>query len=194
MTIDETSVIMDIISIAYPHYYNKQTEDERYMAAVLWAEMFSEDDVNVVKAALKSFIATDEDGYAPNIGKIKSKVRLLTTPAEMSEGEAWGLVYKALGNGAYGYKEEFDKLPYEIQYTIGSPEVLRSWAVQESDSLSVLQSNFQRAYRARAQYVREVKALPADARQMMGQLTAGKFDLNAYLLQEATNAKETTQD
>ena len=189
MTIDQTSILMDIISVAYPHYYSKQTEDERYMAAVLWAELFAEDDVNIVKAALKSFIATDEDGYAPNIGKIKSKVRLLTTPAEMSEGEAWGLVYKALQNSAYNAKEEFAKLPYEIAYTIGSAEVLRSWAIQESDSLSVLQSNFQRAYRARAQYAREVKALPADARQLMGQLTGNKFDMNAYLLQEEADAK-----
>ena len=182
MNKDETLQVMAILQATYPSFYKGMPKNVVETAVDLWTDMFAEDDYKIVLMAVKALLATDEKGFPPHIGAVKSKVRLLTTPQQMTEGEAWGLVYAALENGAYGYKEEFAKLPYEIQYTIGTPEVLRSWAIQESDSLSVLQSNFQRAYRAKAQHAREWAALPESVRNIAGSLV-GKFDMNTRLLE-----------
>ena len=98
----------------------------------------------------------------------------LTAPNEMTEQEAWSLVLKALSNGTYGSQKEFDKLPPVLQRLVGSPNQLKEWALMDSDTVnSVVASNFQRSYRARAANEREFLALPSDVRQAMGQLTGG---------------------
>lgn len=173
MNLRETSAVMDVLTVAYPQFYKTQTEDERIMAAKLWAEMFADDDVRVVLAAVKSLIAADTKGFPPVIGAVKDKMRLLTQPKEMTEQEAWGLVAKALRNGLYGSQEEYDKLPPVIQRIVGSPTQLREWAAMDRDAVqSVVASNFQRSYRARAAHEREVQALPSSVRQAIGGISA----------------------
>lgn len=66
---------------------------------------------------------------------------------ELTESAAWDLVLKALRNGIYGAEEEFEKLPPVIQQTLGSPQQIRAWAVEDEDVLSVISSNFMRSYR-----------------------------------------------
>lgn len=61
---------MSAIKVAFPSYYKNQTEIED--AINLWAEMLSEDDpVNIAKA-VKQFIKTDEKGFPPSIGQIRT--------------------------------------------------------------------------------------------------------------------------
>ena len=55
----------------------------------------------------------------------------------------------------------------------GFPNQLREWAQMDSDTLnSVVASNFQRSYKARAASEREYMALPSDVRNAMEQLSA----------------------
>lgn len=172
MTIQETSAIMDVLSVAYPHYYKNQTDDERFIAAQLWAEMFKDDNPAHVAAAVKAFITGDKKGFPPSIGAIKDRIYKLSHPDEMSEMEAWGLVSKAIGNGTYGSEEEFEKLPPVIQRIIGSPSALRDWAQLPADTVeSVIQSNFMRSYRAKAASVKEYDMLPESVKSIVGQLT-----------------------
>ena len=173
MTLEETSAVMDVLTVAYPHFYKTQTDSEKLMAATLWADMFADEPVGVVLAAVKSFIASDEKGYPPTIGAVKAKIRLITTPKEMTEQEAWALVAKAVRNGTYGSREEYDKLPAVIQRIVGSPTQLREWAAMDRETVqSVVASNFQRSYRARAAHEREVMALPSSVRQAIGGMSA----------------------
>lgn len=173
MTLEETSAVMDVLTVAYPQFYKTQTDMEKLMAATLWAEMFADDDVRAVLAAVKALIASDTKGFPPVIGAVKDKLRLLTQPKEMTEQEAWALVSKAVRNGNYGAQAEFDKLPPVIQRIVGSPSQLREWAAMDSDTVqSVVASNFQRSYRARAAHEREVQALPTSVRQAIGGFSA----------------------
>ena len=92
----------------------------------------------------------------------------------MSELEAWGLVRRAVQNGIYGAQKEFDALPPVVQQCVGSPSQLKEWALLDEDVVaSVVASNFQRSYRARAAQAKEFLALPADVRSAMQQLGAG---------------------
>ena len=133
----------------------------------LWAEMFRDDPVEAVAAAVKALIATDDKGFPPHIGAVKAKIRQLTTKPKMSEQEAWAMVSRAIQNGIYGSEKEFDRLPEMIQRIVGSPNQLREWAVMDSDAVqSVVASNFQRSYRERAKHERDFAALPADVREV----------------------------
>jgi len=171
MTKAETVTLMGIIQVAYPSYYNNKSKEELMAAVNLWHEMFKEDDFQLVSAGIKSFIASDVKGFPPSIGAIKQYITKITTKDEMTEQEAWGLIKKALKNSSYGAKEEFKKLPQELQRLIGSPSQLKEWAREEITTLdTVVASNFMRSYRARIQSIREYNALPNDVKQFMSSI------------------------
>ena len=135
----------------------------------LWSAMFSDDDFMIVAAAVKALIAGDEKGFPPVIGQVKARIRQITQPQEMTEGEAWALVAKAIRNSAYDSRKEFDALPEQIQRIVGAPSQLRDWGTMDSDTVhSVVASNFQRAYRVKAEQKRNYAALPSDVKAMIG--------------------------
>jgi predicted small lipoprotein YifL len=98
----------------------------------------------------------------------------VTQPEEMTEQEAWALVSKAIRNSAYNSAEEFAKLPPVVQRLVGSPSQLREWGQMDSDTVnSVVASNFQRSYRARAKNERDYLALPSSVKSYMAALADG---------------------
>lgn len=172
VTLQEVGQIMDILAAIYPAFYSKQSDAERYNAASLWASLFEPYPVELVAAAVKSFIASDTKGFPPVPGQIMEKVRLLTQPQEMGEAEAWALVKRACSNGIYGAQAEFDALPLPIRQIVGSPSQLREWAMVDGGEFNtVVASNFQRAYRVHAQRERDYMALPPDIRELADSLS-----------------------
>lgn len=175
MTIEETGIIMDILTTAYPHFYGGPNAPDMVKALKLWAEMFARDDVALVAAAVKGLIETDDKGYPPGIGAVKEKLRLISGGEEMTEAEAWGIVAKALRNSTYGAREEFEKFPPVIKRIVGSPNQLREWGAMDSETVhSVVASNFQRSYKAIAQREREIAKLPPDVKALVEKISDGK--------------------
>lgn len=171
MTLNETGIIMDILTTAYPRFYAGPDAPDMEKTLSLWAEMFQNDDVALVAAAVKAVIESDEKGFPPHIGAVKAKIRLLTHSDEMTEAEAWGLVVDALKNSTYSSSEEFKKLPPVIQRIVGRPSQLREWARMDADTVhSVVASNFQRSYRVISQREREISKLPLDVKAIVVQL------------------------
>lgn len=178
---------MAILKAAYPSYYKGGDMEQ---AANLWADMFKDDESEVVAAAVKAFIVNDEKGFPPVIGQIKTLVRDLTSPKELTELEAWALVYSALQNSGYNSESEFNKLPPVVQQTVGAPSVLREWARLGTDEVqTVIASNFQRSYRARAKSEREYAALPQATKSFLAQL-AGKLDIQNALESNESEAEK----
>ena len=174
MTREETLGIMSVLKAAYPSFYKDMRRDEAEGIVALWASMFADEPAIVVANAVKAHIATDKKGFPPHIGAIKEAIVKVTQPQEMTEAEAWSLVSRALSNGIYGSQKEFDKLPPVLQRLVGSPNQLKEWALMDADTVaSVVASNFQRSYRARAASERELLALPSDVRKTMDSLGAG---------------------
>jgi hypothetical protein len=164
--------ILSVLRGAYPAFYRDTSRQEAEAIVNLWAEMFREDDYQLVAAAVKSLIVADSKGFPPVIGQVKEYIRKLTAPQEMTEQEAWALVSKAIRNGTWGAKEEFAALPPQIQRIVGSPTQLSDWAKMDSDSVhSVVASNFQRSYRAKAKADKEFAALPSEVRAAIGGLS-----------------------
>ena len=54
MTRRQTGIIMDILSTAYPQFYAGADAPDPAKTVALWAEMFAEDDVVMVAAAVGS--------------------------------------------------------------------------------------------------------------------------------------------
>lgn len=174
----ERSEVLEIMAVlrgAYPQFYRGISRKEAEDTVNLWLDIFRQDDANLVAAAVKSLIDTDEKGFPPHIGAVKAKIRLLTAREEMTEAEAWGIVSKAIRNGTYGSQEEFEKLPPVLKRIVGSPNMLREWARMDSDTVhSVVASNFQRSYRAVSAREREIAKLPPDVREIVQKIGAGR--------------------
>lgn len=174
MTRDDTLDILSVLKAAYPNFYRDMTRKDADHVISLWSEMFKDEPAELVGLAVKRHIATDTKGFPPNIGAIKDAIVKIMQPDEMTEFEAWDLVSKATRNSTYNSGEEFAKLPPVVQRIVGSPMQLQEWAAMDTETLqSVIGSNFQRSYRARAHHEREFLALPADVKQAMTQIAAG---------------------
>lgn len=167
MTRQETGIIMDILTTAYPTFYNGRNAPDMRMTVNLWAEMFAEDDVKIVAAAVKALIATDDKGFPPHIGAVKGRIRQISNPDEMTEQEAWALISKALRDGYYNAEAEFAKLPPLVQDVVHDPRQLREWSMMDESTVqSVVASNVQRSFRAKAQSRRDFEALPKDVQAL----------------------------
>ncbi len=170
---------MTVLETAYPNYYKNSVNREN--AAKLWEELFADDDALVVAAAVKAFIVNDEKGFPPVIGQIKTLVHNLTSEKELTELEAWELVSAALRNSLYNSEDEYSKLPPVVQRIVGSPSVLREWAQSDINEVqTVIASNFQRSYRARAKGERDFMALPQSTKDVLSKL-AGKMNIKNAL-------------
>lgn len=168
MTREDTIKILSVLRGAYPAFYRDITKQEAESTIALWESMFDEEPYELVGAAVKAFISGDGKGFPPAIGQIKERIRLITTPEEMTEQEAWSLVSKALRNSTYGSEEEFAKLPPEIQAVVHDPGQLRQWAMSPAEDVeTVIASNFMRSFRAKQKVSKEYMALPTSVKQLM---------------------------
>ena len=83
------------------------------------------------------------------------------------------MVSKALHNGIYGYKDEFDKLPPTVQAAVGRAEQLREWAVMDIGEVeSVVASNFMRSFKTIQKRERETAMIPPDVRELLTGVSA----------------------
>lgn len=167
MTRQETVSILAILRAAFPSFYKGMERKELEGIVSLWNDMFQDDAANVVAGAVKALIATKTTGYPPTIGEVKEHVRRITKPREMTEQEAWAHISKGLRNSLYGSEEEFRKLPPVLQSVVHDPRQLREWAMMDEATVqSVVASNVQRSFRARAQQARDFEALPEDVKAL----------------------------
>ena len=167
----EAARIIALLQFNYPDTLRGLSDDAYKAYVKQWHSFFADDDFQIVQAAVRSYIATSTERFAPNVGQIKEQIRKLTGPDDLSEGEAWAMVSAALRNGIYGYKEEFAKLPPAVQRAVGTPQTLREWAMLDAESVqSVIASNFQRSYRAAAKQEAELAKLPPGFREEMKKL------------------------
>ena len=168
----DTKGILALLQTEYPASFVRLDDQQMQAKVNLWAELFADDPPLVVAAAVKAIIAGDSREFAPSIGEIKNKMHDLTTPADLSETEAWALVSKAIRNGIYGYQKEFDKLPPTVQTAVGRPEQLKEWAVMDVGEVeSVVASNFMRGYKTAQRRERDMALIPDSVKALIAGVT-----------------------
>lgn len=153
-----------MVQAAFPNY----KPPDKTVAVNTWFLMFADYPYQQVQMALKAYIATDTSGFAPSIGQIIDKIQMINSHAEQNEMEAWSLVSKALRNGNYKSREEFEKLPDLVKEAVGSPENIHNWAQADIKSVeSVIQSNFIKSYRLIVNRQKEMQKLPKEIKSMI---------------------------
>ena len=186
MTREETVKIIRIMVDSYPNYKSNNISE----TVDVWQMMLSDYDYNLVAMALKAYILSDTSGFAPSIGQLVAKIQILTKPQELSEMEAWSLVRKAIGNGNYGSVEEFEKLPPTVQKAVGSADMIKRWAMSDSNEVStVIQSNFLRSYRTAVKRDEEYAKMPEDVKKLISSIPAVQIEKKEQIA-ELPNAIE----
>ncbi len=132
MTRKETGAVMDILRVAYPQFYRGVDSRDIALTVQLWAEMFAQDDVKTVLAAVKRLIALDTRGFPPAIGAVKEQVWRLQHPQELDAAGAWALAAKAVNSP--DYEAAFAALPEEVRQVVGSPAQLAQWGRMEESA------------------------------------------------------------
>lgn len=156
------------IAAALRAAYGKDKVIPDKSAFEVWLDLLKDLDGQVVKAAAESYASTEHFPPVPaDIRKKAAEINQLVYGYLMSEGEAWALVRKAIGNGIYGYESEFSKMPEEIQKSIGSSTQLRIWAMDENFDEGVVQSQFLRSYRQVIERKKQMDLLPLEVRETL---------------------------
>jgi hypothetical protein len=166
MTFDETLKTLAIMKAAYPKFYIGMSKSDLDGIVSLWSSKFADEPYQLVQMAVNALLDTLQ--YPPTIADVKGKIRLLTTQDAMSEMEAWGMVRKAIANGNYHSEQEYERLPDALKKVVGSPVMLRQWAMLDISELeTVVQSNFMRSYRQVAERQKQIDMLPGEAKAMI---------------------------
>lgn len=175
--------ILTLLQSEYPNSFANMDDRTKRIKLSLWKSEFGQDDHSLVYAAVRLYMKNPEK-FAPTIGQIREKMNELTQAAagtpEIPEQAAWALVSKACSNGLYGYREEFAKLPPDVQRAVGAPEQLKAWAMMDAEAVeSVVASNFMRAYRTQQKRDKELALLPEELRARITGKAADALKLEA---------------
>ena len=163
----EAAKILSVLFSEYPHYFSKMKESDIKGKVNLWASLFADDEYKAVGQALKLWLITDTSGYPPTVGQIKDSLYKLTAQPELTESEAWARLMKAAENGYYNSRAEFSKLPEIVKRIIGDHRTLIEYSQMSTNELNtVVQSNFNKMYRAELERERLCAKLPDDMRQL----------------------------
>lgn len=160
MTREEWAVLVKAMKAVYtsPSFLPDQN------AFDTWYGLLKDIDYKLLNFGLKKYMQTE--WKEPSIATLRKCANSIAPQStELNETEAWEKVSKAIRNSGYHAEEEFARLPKLIQKAVSSPGQLREWALSENVDgtwLSVVQSNFQRTYRAEVQREQERRKLSPD--------------------------------
>lgn len=187
---EETVKIIRIICDCYPNYKpNNLTE-----TVDVWNMMLSDYTYEQISLALKAYILADTNGFAPSIGQLVDRVNTFSHPQELNELEAWSLVYKAIRNSGYNSEYEFSLLPDMVRKAVGTPNQLRTWAMDENFNEQVVSSHFVRCYRSEVAKDKDFRKMPANIQSLINNNSKAQIDkveqqlvMNKDLVNESEN-------
>lgn len=167
MTTQEFLEVFTMLETAYPTHYKKLTNTEKKRSIELWSSLFRNYDSGLVKKAVMNYISSDKSGFPPVPGQITEIIHALLEPDSMTDEEAWKLVEKAISNGNYNAEEEFNDLPKELQRAVGSPNLIRNYAMFTPKELQYVKKDIMDSYRyaktcERNQKINNMLAIEAD--------------------------------
>ena len=125
-----------------------------------WTQHLKDYSAEEMALAYESYCKSNSSGFAPSVSQLINETEKVKDLAVMDESEAWALVRKAIGRGAYNSENEFKKLPPPVQRAVGSAGQLFNWATDENYNDGVVMSQFLRSYRTTTQRQRTFERLP----------------------------------
>lgn len=133
----DIATIIGILKTGYPQYYKDR--NSIIDTTNLWYEMFENDDINLIKIAVKNYITNSTSGFPPTIGEIKNELYKLTLGDEKQDIELWNELKSAIRSGIYYSAEIFPTLSKELQIYLKNPMQLKELAMSNADDLETVQ-------------------------------------------------------
>ena len=165
MTKNEVVKLLMTIQTFYPNY---QVENKEFTINA-WYSIIGDCDYKPMEKALRAYITTDTSGFAPSIGQLIDNIYSTEEIAfEQSEYKIWGNVMKAVSNSLYNASVEFSKLDEISQTVLGSPESLRTMAMDSDFNENVSKALFMKSYRNEVERRKRLKRMPEDVKKKLG--------------------------
>lgn len=133
----DIATIIGILKTAYPQYYKDR--NSIIDTTNLWYEMFENDDINLIKIAVRNYITNSISGFPPTIGEIKNELYKLILGDEKQDIELWNELKSAIRSGIYYSAEIFPTLSKELQIYLKNPMQLKELAMSNADDLETVQ-------------------------------------------------------
>ena len=144
MTRDDVVKLLMMIQATFPNFrVENKTETVNS-----WLFFLEEYDSNEIVLALKSYVKSNNSGFAPSCSQLIAELDKPKEVAQMDISQAWSLVRTAIGKSTYNSLAEFEKLPPTIQKAVGSASVLYNWATDENYNEGVVMSLFEKNFKA----------------------------------------------
>lgn len=172
MTADDIRKLLFTINSIYPNFKVENPEQ----TITIWLEFLGDQNAAAIGASLKNYVRTNTSGFAPSIGQLVQGAYSISNRDELSAGEAWSMVYKALCRSNYYADEEFAKFPDEIKTAVGSPAQLRAWACDPDFNEGVASSNFRRAYETACTRKRHEATMSPDVRAFIERVNQERLE------------------
>ena len=189
MTRADVIASLKILKVAYPAFYSRMSRSSAEDTISVWCEMFRDEDVNVMKLALYKVIE-EHTNFPPTIADIKAQIkemRLAATGSKTDE-ELWQALKVAVDDGYYGYKEQYAKLPEEVQRYLGEPVTLRELSQMDTNTFNtVTHGQFLKQIGIIRERVRFDMETPDEIKNLLAS-TAKNLPQQAQLTEDGFNA------
>lgn len=172
MTKADTAKLLQIIIKAYPSS-RLQADDDTLN---LWHEMLSDLPVDIAASAAKAMIATLR--FPPTIADIREAVARSISEArgDLTAGEAWAKVLKAVGR--YGYYRGDEARAALGESLWASVQQIGGWShLCTTDEVEIVSAQFERRYKVMREQEQRRMQIPAQVQDRMRALLAGAPNL-----------------
>lgn len=161
-------VIMGILKAAYPKFYINTSEKDIKSAIELWSTMFSDDALEVVKAAIYKLIS--EFTFPPTIADVKKRLLQITFPeSKKTAVDGYAELMEAMRKyGHYNTQkamDSFDPVLKKVVKSIGWETLCMS------ENKMADRAHFIKLYDVVKKQDNEEKLLPVELKNLIGNLS-----------------------
>ena len=164
---EEVIQLLTLTKILYPSWATRLSKKDGLETIEVWQELLADEDYGLAKASLK-MLASGEEEF-PSVGKLLKRMRAIENADRyIDTEEAVAIVRKAVGNSYYNHKDQWSKLPKDIQMAVGPSENLKEWGLMKVEDFETVQlSHFRRGLRAVRERLERESEMPKIVRAML---------------------------
>lgn len=160
--------VTNLLGIATGNFPRLQDKDMR-PTAELWAKALNDLPYETAEKALIKVLSTSK--FFPTVSEIRNAAAELTQPQRMTAMKAWSLITEAIRKyGIWRQAEGLASLPEDVR-RMAEQFTWRELCLNENPD--TLRAQFRMAWETQSKREDELKAVPGDIRQMLGDMADG---------------------
>lgn len=157
--------LIAVLTATYPNSFRDYNTAKLDNLISVWDRVLKGVTYQQADAGLTVYLRSDTKGFPPSPGQVLNCIISAAEKPEDTIGdmEAWSLVMQALKNSGdiTRARDEFNALPGIVRATVGRPENLREWALDEAFNAEVAQGIFLRQLNNMRQKILDEKRMYA---------------------------------